>query len=74
MTLNCWALLLMRAREYDVIHTFSAAYCSYLLSAAPAILVGKLYDKKIVLNHCSGEVEDHLQNRRLTAVPSMMRF
>ena len=70
-TLLYWAMLLARVGKYDIIHIFSAAYYSYLFSAAPAILVAKLYGKKCILNYRSGEAEDHLANWRLTAVPIM---
>ena len=53
--------LLREVRKYDVIHVFSAAYLSFLIAPTPAILVSKLYGKKIVLNYHSGEAEDHLQ-------------
>lgn len=64
------AMLLVRARSYDIIHVFSASYYSYLLSALPAILIGKLYGKKTILNYRSGEAEDHLANWR-TAIPTI---
>lgn len=63
--------LVLRVPRYDIIHIFSAAYYSYLLAAAPAILVARLFGKKSILNYRSGEAEDHLQNWRLTAVPIM---
>lgn len=66
-----WLLLSLRAPRYDVLHIFSASYYSYLLSAAPAILISKLFRKKCILNYRSGEVEDHLQNWRLSARPIM---
>ena len=53
--------LLLEVRKYDVIHIFSASYLSFLIAPTPAILVSKLYGKKIVLNYHSGEAEDHLQ-------------
>lgn len=68
-TLLYWATLLARVGKYDLIHIFSASYYSYLLSAAPAILVARLYGKRSILNYRSGEAEDHLQNWRLTAIP-----
>ena len=63
-------LLLARAWRYEVIHIFSASYYSYLLTALPAMLVGKLYGKRTILNYHSGEAEDHLRNWR-TAVPTI---
>ena len=66
-----WAMLLMRERKYDIIHIFSASYYSYLLWTVPAFLIGKLYGKKLILNYRSGEAEDHLQNWRWTAIPTI---
>lgn len=68
-TLYYLLMLLMRVGKYDVIHIFSASYYSYLFSAAPAILVSRLYGRKCILNYRSGEAEDHLQNWKLTARP-----
>lgn len=64
-------MLLARVGRYDVIHIFSASYYSYLMSVAPALIVAKLYGKKSILNYRSGEAEDHLQNWRWTAIPTM---
>lgn len=61
------ATLLMRVRAYDCVHIFSASYSSFVLAPTPAILVSKLYGKRIVLNYRSGEAEDHLTRWR-TAV------
>ncbi len=63
-----WSMLLLRVKDYDVIHVFSASYWSFLLSPAPAMLIAKLYGKKILLNYRSGEAEDHLRNWR-SALP-----
>jgi glycosyltransferase involved in cell wall biosynthesis len=68
-----WAQLATRLWRYDVVHVFSASYFSYLLSVMPAILIGKLYGKKVLLNYRSGEAEDHLANWKLSAIPVMRR-
>ena len=70
-TLLYWLQLLTQIPRYDIVHIFSAAYYSYMLSAVPAILIAKLFGKKSILNYRSGEAEDHLQNWKLTAVPIM---
>ncbi len=62
------ASLLRRLRHVDVVHAFSASYWSYLLAPVPAMLVGRLYGKTVVLNYHSGEADDHLANWR-TAIP-----
>jgi L-malate glycosyltransferase len=63
--------LFTRVRQYDVIHIFSASYFSFLLAPTPALLVGKLYGKKLLLNYHSGEAEDHLQRWRRSAIPTI---
>lgn len=52
--------LLARLPRYDVVHAFSASYWSYLLAPLPALLVGRLYGKRVLLNYRSGEASDHL--------------
>jgi glycosyltransferase involved in cell wall biosynthesis len=52
--------LLGNLRRYDVIHVFSASYWSFLLAPLPAMVIGRLYGKKVVLNYHSGEALDHL--------------
>jgi glycosyltransferase involved in cell wall biosynthesis len=64
-------LLLVRVPRYDVIHVFSASYYSYLLSAASALFVARLYGRKSVLNYRSGQAENHLANWPRTAAPTM---
>lgn len=66
-----WINLLTRLWRYDVVHVFSASYFSYLLCVVPAILIGKLYGKKVLLNYRSGEADDHLRHWKLTAIPVM---
>jgi glycosyltransferase involved in cell wall biosynthesis len=66
-----WTLLFARLWRYDVVHVFSASYYSYLLSALPAVIIGRLMGKRVLLNYHSGEAEDHLANWPRTAVPGM---
>lgn len=63
--------LLARVHKYDIIHVFSASYFSFVLAPTPAILVGRLYRKKILLNYHSGEAEDHFERWRRTAIPTL---
>ena len=58
------ASLVLQVRSYDVLHVFSASYFSFVLSPTPAILIGKLYRRKVLLNYHSGEAEDHLRRWR----------
>ena len=68
-TLTYWGMLVTRLWKHDIVHVFSASYWSYTLSVMPAILIGKLYGKKVLVNYRSGEADDHLRNWKLTAVP-----
>ncbi len=54
------ATLFARIPRYDVLHIFSASYFSFVLAPTPAILIGKLFSKKVLLNYHSGEARDHL--------------
>lgn len=51
---------LRRLREVDVVHVFAASYWSFLLAPAPAIMAGRWFGKRVVLNYHSGEAADHL--------------
>ena len=68
-----WLNLLRTVRKYDVIHIFSASYLSFLIAPTPAILVAKLYRRKIILNYHSGEAEDHLRRWRRSTIPILKR-
>ena len=65
--------LLRVLRHQDVIHVFSASYWSFLLAPTPAVLIGKAYGKRVILNYRSGEAADHLRRWRRTAIPVMRR-
>ena len=56
-----WPLLFRELRRADIVHAYSASYTSFLLAPLPAILVGKLLGKPVLLNYHSGEAPDHLQ-------------
>jgi L-malate glycosyltransferase len=63
--------LVTQVPRYDVIHIFSASYLSFLLSPTPAILIGKLFGRKLLLNYHSGEAEDHFRRWTRTAIPTI---
>jgi L-malate glycosyltransferase len=65
------ASLFSRVWKYDVIHIFSASYFSFVLAPTPALVIGKLYGRKLLLNYHSGEAEDHLQRWRRSAIPTI---
>ena len=63
------ASLLLRVGRYDVIHAFSASYWSFLLAPVPALLVGRLFRKRVLINYRSGEADDHLTRWGWHAIP-----
>ena len=63
--------LLIQVPRHDIVHTFSASYLSFLLAPTPAILIARLFGKKVILNYRSGEAEDHLRSWPRTSVPIM---
>jgi glycosyltransferase involved in cell wall biosynthesis len=65
--------LLKNVGRCDVVHVFTASYSSFLLVTWPALFVGKLYRKKIIINYRSGRAADHLRRWPLTAVPTLRR-
>jgi L-malate glycosyltransferase len=60
-----WPLLVRELRRADVVHVFSASYTSFLLSPLPAIIVGKLLGKRVIVHYHSGEAFDHLKRSPL---------
>jgi glycosyltransferase involved in cell wall biosynthesis len=62
--------LLLEARKHDILHIFSAGLSSYTLWTIPALLVGRLYGKKLILNYRDGQAEEHVTAWR-TARPTI---
>jgi glycosyltransferase involved in cell wall biosynthesis len=60
-----WPLLYRELRCADVVHVFSASYCSFVLAPLPAMLMGRLLGKPVVMNYRSGEAPDHLERSAL---------
>src|SRR5215218_3783733 len=63
-----WLNLLRQVPKHDIIHIFSASHLSFLIAPTPAILIGKLYGKKILLNYHSGQAEEHLRRWRRSTI------
>lgn len=60
-----WPLLFRELRRADIVHVFSASYLSFLLAPLPAVIVGRLLGKRVLLNYHSGEAPDHLARSAL---------
>ncbi|HET8654094.1 MAG TPA: glycosyltransferase family 4 protein [Longimicrobiaceae bacterium] len=55
--------LVRRIRRADVVHVFTAAFWPFLLTTTPAILLGRLMGRPVVLNYRDGRAPDHLPAR-----------
>jgi glycosyltransferase involved in cell wall biosynthesis len=51
---------LLTLRRSDIVHVSSASYWSFLIAPLPALLMGRLLGKPVILNYHSGEAADHL--------------
>ena len=60
--IHYFLLLLGGAARADLLHIFSASYWSYNFWALPAILVGRTFGKKVILNYRDGQCADHMRN------------
>lgn len=60
--------------SYDIIHIFSAAHFSFLLTPTPAVLVAKLFGKKTVLNYRSGQIDEHFAVWERSLRPTLKLF
>jgi L-malate glycosyltransferase len=52
------------ARKHDVLHIFSAGLSSYALWTIPALVLGRLYRKRLILNYRDGQAEQHITRWR----------
>lgn len=55
------ASLLRHAPESDVFHVFAAAHTAFLFGAVPAVIVGRVFRRPIVLNYHDGRAASHLR-------------
>jgi L-malate glycosyltransferase len=68
-TLAVLILLIFRLPRYDVVQIYAASYFSFFLTPAPAVLIAKLYGKRVIMHYHSGEAEDHLSHWYWMAAP-----
>ena len=59
--LNFWPLLVREIWNADIVHAFSASYSSFVLSTLPAMLIGRLLRRPVLVHYHSGEAPDHLR-------------
>ena len=55
-----WSGLVRRILRCDVVHVFTAAFWPFLLTTTPAVLLGRLFRRPVILNYRDGRAEDHI--------------
>lgn len=73
-SLKFWWLLLTNIYKADIAHIFSSGGTSYVISTLPPLLFAKIFGVKTVLNYHSGELENHIESWKRTALPTMKKF
>ncbi len=68
-TLALIILMLIRLPRYDIVQVYAASYFSFFLVPTPAVLIAKLYGKRVIMHYHSGEAEDHLSHWYWMAAP-----
>src|SRR5262245_5807573 len=44
-------ILIVRLPRYDIVQVYAASYFSFLLTPAPAVLIAKLYGKRVIMHY-----------------------
>lgn len=72
--LKFWFDIFVKIPKYDVVHIFSAAHFSFLLTPTASVLVAKIFGKKTILNYRSGQIKRHFANWHKTLKPTLRLF
>lgn len=57
-----YAGLIRRVLRADVVHVFTAAFWPFALTTTPAVLVGRLFRRPVILNYRDGRARDHIRH------------
>lgn len=52
-----WFLLWRRAKRVDVVHVMAASWVYFFVVVCPAVIIGRIRGKRVVLNYRGGEAE-----------------
>lgn len=55
-----WWGMFRRFRRADVVHVFTAGFGPFLLTTTPAVLLGRMMGKPVILNYRDGRAADHI--------------
>jgi L-malate glycosyltransferase len=72
MTMLCYfPRVVWKSAQVDILHLFCAGLYSYTLWTIPAIAIGKLLGKKVIVNYRDGQAEEHLRDFK-SAKPTLL--
>jgi glycosyltransferase involved in cell wall biosynthesis len=55
--------LIRRILRCDVVHVFTAAFWPFVLTTTPAVLLGRLLGRPVILNYRDGRAREHIRYR-----------
>jgi len=64
-----WILLWRRIRNVEVVHVLASSWLYFFVVVCPAVIVGRLRGKRIVLNYRGGEAQAFLRSYKWAAKP-----
>lgn len=56
-----WVRFPARASISDVVHVFAASWLYFLLIVSPAVLMGRIFGKRVILNYRGGDADEFLK-------------
>jgi glycosyltransferase involved in cell wall biosynthesis len=69
-----WLTLVKEIPSSDVVHVFSGAGTSYIISTLPPLFLAKLFRKKVILNYHSGQADEHFRRWRFVVKLTLKMF
>jgi L-malate glycosyltransferase len=55
--------LIARVRRADVVHVFTAGFWPFLLTTTPAVLIGRVFGRPVILNYRDGRARRHIRSQ-----------
>ena len=73
-SLKFWWSLMRQIPKFDFVQIYSSGTTGYIISTIPPLFISKLFGKKTILNYHHGGLEEHIEEWKLTAKPTMKMF
>ncbi len=66
-----WFKLSRRVRQVEVVHILAASWLFFFIVVYPAVILGRAYGKRVVVNYRSGEAKDFFRKYGWMAAPAL---